>query len=207
MVDTVLSRDKNWVRWKAESCPAIEKAAVSAKEWDEAKDGVRKASAVRPMRDVPLGSLDLGFLSDTDPAGALQKLKSSDRWVSSPSAFEAGPEANAEDADTEVPKSNRSRKRSPKRTTGSCIRRTTQRRRPPQKSGPAGYGGSFVWVPRIDWPGSTNSERTSRACNHYTEMIVSMPASWRKMATKRTRAQDPTASGTRWALQTRPRSV
>ena len=96
MVDTVLSRDKNWVRWKAESCPTIEKAAVSAKEWEEAKDGVRKASVVRPMRDVPLGSLDLSFLSDIDPARALKKLKSSNRWVSAASAFHAWAEANTE---------------------------------------------------------------------------------------------------------------
>lgn len=79
MVDTVLSRDKNWIRWKAESCPPIERPPVSAKEWMEAKDGAEKATAVRRSRAVPLRSLDLGFLSDIDTAKALEQLKNPQR--------------------------------------------------------------------------------------------------------------------------------
>ncbi len=29
MIDTILARDKNWVRWKVESCPSIEIPALS----------------------------------------------------------------------------------------------------------------------------------------------------------------------------------
>ena len=62
MVDTVLSRDKNWVRWKAESCPPIELPPISAQEWREAMDGANKLCEEKPMREVPLGGIDWSFM-------------------------------------------------------------------------------------------------------------------------------------------------
>ena len=79
MVDTVLSRDKHWVRWKAESCPAIERAPISAQQWIEARDTAEKACISRKMRTIPLGSLDLGFLSDDHHAQAWEQLKDPQR--------------------------------------------------------------------------------------------------------------------------------
>lgn len=75
MVDTVLTRDKNWVHWKAEACPPIERAPVSAEEFLNAKKGAEKACANKKLRATPMGSLDLRFLSDGENAGGLEQLK------------------------------------------------------------------------------------------------------------------------------------
>lgn len=80
MVDTVLTRDKNWVHWKAEACPPIERAPVSAEEFLNAKKGAEKACANKKLRVTPLGSLDLRFLSDGENAGGLEKLKDPARY-------------------------------------------------------------------------------------------------------------------------------
>ncbi|KAI9869640.1 MAG: hypothetical protein M1830_005266 [Pleopsidium flavum] len=81
MVDTVLSRDKNWVRWKAENCPPIERPPVSAQEFLDARSGTQKASAVKRLRAVPLGSLDISFLSDAENLNGLERLTAPDRQV------------------------------------------------------------------------------------------------------------------------------
>ncbi|KAI9828185.1 MAG: hypothetical protein M1826_006113 [Phylliscum demangeonii] len=62
MVDTVLCRDKNWVRWKAESCPPIEVPPVSPQVWLDSMDGADKACEEMQLREHPLGSLELDFL-------------------------------------------------------------------------------------------------------------------------------------------------
>lgn len=62
-VDTVLSRDKNWVRWKIESCPAIERAPSSTAEYLSAKTAVKRGTTNKRLRPHPIASLDLGFLS------------------------------------------------------------------------------------------------------------------------------------------------
>ncbi|KAH0542175.1 hypothetical protein FGG08_003396 [Glutinoglossum americanum] len=80
MVDTVLSRDKNWVRWKAENCQSFERPPFSAQELLGAKSGAQKAYADRRIRATPLGSLDLNFLSDAESANGLDKLKCTDRY-------------------------------------------------------------------------------------------------------------------------------
>lgn len=79
MVDTVLSRDKNWVRWKAENCPPIERPPVSAGEYLDARKGAQKASASKRLRSLPLGSLDISFLSDAENLNGLERLKDPDR--------------------------------------------------------------------------------------------------------------------------------
>ncbi|MCJ1271694.1 hypothetical protein MMC22_011599 [Lobaria immixta] len=80
MVDTVLSRDKNWAHWKAEGCPLIERVPVSAEEFVMAQTGAQKTCTNKKLRATPLGSLDLKFLSDGDNADGLEKLKHPDRY-------------------------------------------------------------------------------------------------------------------------------
>ncbi len=89
MVDTVLSRDKNWVRWKAENCPPIERAPVSAQEFIEARNGALKASTSKRLRATPLGSLDISFLSDAENLNGLERLKDPDRQACNLSQVQA----------------------------------------------------------------------------------------------------------------------
>ena len=79
MVDTVLSRDKNWVRWKVEGCPPIQRDPVSAGDFSEAEKGAEKACANKRLRATPMGALDLKFLSDGGDAGGMEKLKDRER--------------------------------------------------------------------------------------------------------------------------------
>lgn len=79
MVDTVLSRDKNWVRWKAEGCPPIERPAVSVPDYMQAREHATKAYANKRLRPSPMGSLDLKFLSDSEALANIERLKEPDR--------------------------------------------------------------------------------------------------------------------------------
>ena len=81
MVDTVLSRDKNWVHWKAEGCPPIQRDPVSAEDFGEAEKGAAKACSSKRLRSTPLGTLDLAFLSDTGINDGMEKLKDPDRYL------------------------------------------------------------------------------------------------------------------------------
>src|SRR5436305_1639745 len=78
MVDTVLARDKNWVRWKIESCPSIERPPVSTEEYLDAKSTAKKTFAPKRLRAMPLGALDLKFLSEAENLNGLEKLKNPD---------------------------------------------------------------------------------------------------------------------------------
>ena len=80
MVDTVLSRDKNWVHWKAEGCPPIQREPVSAEEFAEAEKDAAKACINKRLRSTPMGTLDLTFLSDVGNANGMEKLKDPDRY-------------------------------------------------------------------------------------------------------------------------------
>ena len=80
MVDTVLSRDKNWARWKAEGCPPIERPAVSASDYASARDNAAKTYANKRLRAAPMGTLDLNFLSDLEALANVERLKESDRY-------------------------------------------------------------------------------------------------------------------------------
>ncbi|GAD94918.1 THO complex subunit Tho1 [Paecilomyces variotii No. 5] len=80
MVDNVLSRDKNWIRWKAEGCPLIERPAVSVKDYLDARETAAKTYANKRLRPSPMGSLDLKFLSDAESLGSLERLKEPDRF-------------------------------------------------------------------------------------------------------------------------------
>ncbi|KAL9104743.1 MAG: hypothetical protein Q9163_000355 [Psora crenata] len=81
MVDTVLSRDKNWVHWKAEGCPPIARPAVSAENFAEAVKGAEKACTDRKIRPTPMGTLDLTFLSGDTDVGGMELLRNPDRYT------------------------------------------------------------------------------------------------------------------------------
>lgn len=80
MVDTVLSRDKNWSLWKAEGCPLISRDPVSAEDYAEAENGAQKACANKRLRPAPMGALDLGFLAHDRATGGMDQLKDPVRY-------------------------------------------------------------------------------------------------------------------------------
>ncbi|KAH8690927.1 putative THO complex subunit Tho1 [Talaromyces proteolyticus] len=80
MVDTVLSRDKNWVRWKVENCPPIEKPAIKEEDCLKAREGAVKIYSSKRLRPAPIGSLDLTFLSEGNTTTSLEQLKEPDRY-------------------------------------------------------------------------------------------------------------------------------
>lgn len=80
MVDTVLSRDKNWARWKAEGCPPIERPPISASDYTTAREDAIKTYASKRLRPSPMGALDLKFLSDSEALANVERLKESDRF-------------------------------------------------------------------------------------------------------------------------------
>jgi THO complex subunit 1 len=71
MVDTVLSRDKNWVRWKAENCPPIDRPSVDVQQYLDAREALEKLCIKRPL-PTPPGAGDLEFLSEIAPIGSLK---------------------------------------------------------------------------------------------------------------------------------------
>ncbi|KAF2852168.1 nuclear matrix protein-like protein [Plenodomus tracheiphilus IPT5] len=80
MVDTVLSRDKNWVRWKMENCQPFTRDRVPATDFLQAKSGLQRAvvskKAPRSM-GVP-NTLD--FLNNTEAEKGLSQLRQHDRF-------------------------------------------------------------------------------------------------------------------------------
>jgi len=79
MVNTVLSRDKNWVRWKLENCPEIARDPISAKDFQDSMEAAKKMCAPKRINPVPMGSLDLRFLSEASKISSLDCLKEPDR--------------------------------------------------------------------------------------------------------------------------------
>ncbi|KAF1920911.1 nuclear matrix protein [Ampelomyces quisqualis] len=79
MVETVLSRDKNWVRWKMENCQPFTRDRVPPKDFGQAKSGARQGvqskKNPKPM-GVP-GSMK--FLYNTEAETGLAQLRQADR--------------------------------------------------------------------------------------------------------------------------------
>lgn len=86
VVDTILARDKNWVRWKVESCPSIVRDPVPTELELEARKGARDAARLRRVPERPPGAIDLSFL-DEGQGGGLEALKHPSRYTA-PSAEE-----------------------------------------------------------------------------------------------------------------------
>lgn len=79
MVETVLARDKNWVRWKVESCPSIVRDAVSTEQELEARRGAKQHTRPRKIPEKPMGAMDWSFLVEAD-GGGLDALKDQSRF-------------------------------------------------------------------------------------------------------------------------------
>ena len=80
IVDSVLSRDKGWVYWKAESCPPIETPAVSPEEYSEAMANIRHVATSKKFKKPPMGALSLNFLREDGGGAGLERLKDPTRW-------------------------------------------------------------------------------------------------------------------------------
>ncbi|KAK3944239.1 THO complex subunit 1 transcription elongation factor-domain-containing protein [Diplogelasinospora grovesii] len=80
MVETVLSRDKNWVRWKIENCPSIELPPLLPEIFQQARAVAGKAATNKRLRATPMGSLRLDFLSD-DGDDRLDEFKDRGRYA------------------------------------------------------------------------------------------------------------------------------
>lgn len=81
MVDTVLSRDKNWVRWKMESCLPFTRDRLPTQDFLQAKSGAQQ-DVVRKKAPRPMGvSRTLDFLNNTEIENGLAQLKQRDRYV------------------------------------------------------------------------------------------------------------------------------
>jgi len=80
MVETVLARDKNWIRWKIEGCPSIVRQSVSMEMELEAREGARKATVPRRVPARPNGAMDLSFLVE-GTGGGLELLEDPSRYT------------------------------------------------------------------------------------------------------------------------------
>lgn len=81
MVDTVLSRDKNWVRWKMENCQPFTRDRVPAKDFLESKSGAQRAVASKKTTKPATLPPTLQFLSNTEAEKGLSQLRQPDRYV------------------------------------------------------------------------------------------------------------------------------
>lgn len=75
MVETILSRDKNWVRWKIENCPLIERPPISPQDWATAMADAKSRNTSKRVRLNAMQPLSLDFLKDGDDEAAMGELK------------------------------------------------------------------------------------------------------------------------------------
>ncbi|KAL1874310.1 hypothetical protein Daus18300_003674 [Diaporthe australafricana] len=80
LVETVLTRDKNWVRWKIENCPPIDRPSVTPQEWAETMSTAKTNTTNKRLRREAMGSLSLDFLNDEQDSNAVEKLKDPERY-------------------------------------------------------------------------------------------------------------------------------
>lgn len=81
MVDTVLSRDKNWVRWKMENCQPFTRDRVPTANFLQAKSGAQRA-VVNKKTPKPMAAPNaLEFLFNTEAEKGLSQLRHRDRYV------------------------------------------------------------------------------------------------------------------------------
>ena len=100
MVDSVLSRDKNWVRWKIESCPSIEKPPISPQDYLGARKETKRMCTNRRLKATPTGAMDMSFLSDAN-MNNLDQFKDPERFTP-PSAESILGEIKMVDLDLEM---------------------------------------------------------------------------------------------------------
>ena len=79
MVDTVLSRDKNWVRWKMENCQPFTRDRVPTQNFLQAKSGAQKAVVSKKATKPMSAPNALDFLFNTEAERGLSQLRHHDR--------------------------------------------------------------------------------------------------------------------------------
>src|SRR5258707_11185653 len=80
MVESVISRDKNWARWKIENCPSFARDSVTPQEYLQAKTSARQATTRKRVRVNNWAVLDLNFLSQGGTRNGLERLKDPSRY-------------------------------------------------------------------------------------------------------------------------------
>ncbi|CAI6340290.1 unnamed protein product [Periconia digitata] len=80
MVDTVLSRDKNWVRWKMANCKSFQRTKVPTKDYVDSKSGAQRAVGNKKAPKPGRTSSSLQFLSNTDVHNGLSPLRHNEKF-------------------------------------------------------------------------------------------------------------------------------
>jgi THO complex subunit 1 len=101
MVDTVLSRDKNWVFWKAHNCIDFVLPSMKPEDFVLAETAAVELSKPKRLRATPMGAFDISFLNDPDGSKMLSKLQDPNRAAYPPAldTFEAKLSDNQFDLD------------------------------------------------------------------------------------------------------------
>lgn len=81
MVETILVRDKNWVRWKIENCPLIERPAIAPKEWAAAMSTAKREATSKKVRLNTTHPLNLDFLKESGDVDVMEELKDPKRFT------------------------------------------------------------------------------------------------------------------------------
>ncbi|OQO07798.1 hypothetical protein B0A48_06589 [Cryoendolithus antarcticus] len=79
MVETVLARDKNWVRWKVESCPSIVRDTVATSQELDARRAASDYVRPRRLPGKPANAMNLDFLNEGQ-GGGLDALRDPSRY-------------------------------------------------------------------------------------------------------------------------------
>ncbi|KAI0166060.1 THO complex subunit 1 transcription elongation factor-domain-containing protein [Xylariaceae sp. FL1272] len=79
VVESVISRDKGWVRWKVENCTPIERPSVEPKEFIEARSNAKRLATSRRPK-TGMNSLSLSFMDTSDSTTAMDSLRNEDKW-------------------------------------------------------------------------------------------------------------------------------
>ncbi|RKF58695.1 THO complex subunit 1 [Erysiphe neolycopersici] len=101
MVETVLSRDKNWARWKIENCPSITRPAITPQDLVEARLSARKVTTNKKLRPNPIDSFDFNFLVEDESHRGIERLRDPSRFsIPSVSSFKS--KIETDDLDLEM---------------------------------------------------------------------------------------------------------
>ncbi|KAI9669650.1 MAG: hypothetical protein M1831_007346 [Alyxoria varia] len=101
MVENILSRDKNWVRWKVEACQPITRPAVSAEDYTKSRNGAKRACTNRRIKSQVPGAVDFNFVSETQNVNNLETMTDPTRFAD-PKLESLVDEAKTVDLDLEM---------------------------------------------------------------------------------------------------------
>lgn len=121
MVDTVLSRDKNWVRWKMENCQPFTRDRVSTKDFLGAKSGADAELSRKRLAKPMGGSGGLQFLTVTDAEKGLVALQQAHRFTT-PSAKSYASKVRMTELDLEMVTSDEDKRQLEDRKTSNTWR-------------------------------------------------------------------------------------